>query len=72
MTNTTFSDYKVKGQGQGHRRGQNHIFGNNFACNEDRNMKLTLFFFPLLKAIQMNSICYDVLLKDVRQNDVRR
>ena len=43
MTNLKFSDKKVKGQVQGHIRSQNHIFGNSFGCNEDRNMKPTPF-----------------------------
>ena len=43
MTNLKFSDKKVKGQVQGHIRSQNHIFGNNFGCNEDINMKPMAF-----------------------------
>ena len=38
MTNLKFSL-----KGQGHSRGQNLIFGNNFDCKEDRNMKPTPF-----------------------------
>ena len=57
MTNPTFSDNKVKGQGQGHCRGQNHIFGNNFACNEDRNMKLT----PFCSSTQgLSDVCHPI------------
>ena len=46
MTNLKFSDKKVKGQGQGHSRSQNHIFGNNFGCTEDRHMKPMPFCSP--------------------------
>ena len=59
MTNTTFSHYKVKGQGEGHCRGKNHTFGNNFACNEDKNMKPTPICLSM-KCPSNRHCCYDV------------
>ena len=69
MTNLSFSDIKVKGQGQGHRKGQNHIFGNNFGCNEDRNMKSTPFCSST-KGPLTRWFTFDVMMTEIRQNDV--
>ena len=46
----TFVDRKVKGQGQGHWKGEKHIFGHNFVNNWHIDMGPTPFF-SLTKAL---------------------
>ena len=69
MTNPSFSDIKVKGQGQGHQKGQNHIFGTDFGCNEDRNMKSTPFCSSTKDPLT-RWFTFDVMMIEIRQNGV--